>query len=287
MTEPRSDQAEVSRAGDGHGRAGRDLRAAVLVALGLLTVIGLSLAFRVEVFVALVAAVVVVGLWELTRGLATKDIHIPLAPLAVGAVGMLASAWVGGATALLTALLLTVATVFVWRVLDGGGREAARDAAAGAFAAAYIPFLAGFAVLIARHEEHGVLLVVTYLLMVVGNDTGGYIAGVLFGRHPIAPSISPKKSWEGVVGSVILSVAVAWVLLVVVLDAPGWSAVLLGLLTVLTATTGDFAESLIKRDLGIKDFGSILPGHGGILDRIDSHLVAAPACYLVFALVVS
>ncbi|MDO5495272.1 MAG: phosphatidate cytidylyltransferase, partial [bacterium] len=171
-------------------------------------------------------------------------------------------------------------------VLDGGGRAAARDAAAGAFAAAYVPFLASFAVLIVRHEHHGVLLVLTYILMVAGNDTGGYLAGVLFGKHPIAPTISPKKSWEGVVGSLVLSVAVAFVMLVVVLDAHwGWS-IALGILTVLTATTGDFAESLVKRDLGLKDFGSILPGHGGVLDRIDSQLVAAPACYFVFSLAV-
>nr|NLD40737.1 phosphatidate cytidylyltransferase [Actinomycetales bacterium] len=287
MAKPGSDKAEVQEAGGGHGRAGRDLGVAIPVGIGLLAVIALSLAFRVEFFVALVAVAALAGLQELAQGLASRSIHIPFAPLAVGTVGMVASAWVGGPEALLTALLLTVATVFVWRVLDGGGREAAGDAAAGAFAAAYVPFLASFAVLIVRHEDHGVILVVTFLLMVVGNDTGGYIAGVLFGRHPIAPSISPKKSWEGVGGSIVLSVAVAYVMLVAVLGAPWWSALVLGLLTVLTATTGDFAESLIKRDLGLKDFGSILPGHGGVLDRIDSQLVAAPACFFIFSLVVA
>ncbi|HHW82981.1 MAG TPA: phosphatidate cytidylyltransferase [Actinomycetales bacterium] len=272
--------------GEDFGRAGRNLGAAILVGLGLLLLIAVSLAFRLEVFVALVALVSLVGIWELAKGFATRNIHIPLAPLWVGAIGMHASAWVGGPDALLIALLLTVATVFVWRVLDGGGRAAARDSAAGAFAAAYVPFLAAFAVLIVRHEQHGILLVVTYILMVVGNDTGGYIAGVLFGRHPIAPAISPKKSWEGAAGSLVLSVAVAYVMLVVILDAQWWWALALGVLTVITATTGDLAESLIKRDLGLKDFGSILPGHGGILDRIDSQLVAAPACYLVFSLAV-
>ncbi|HZK05037.1 MAG TPA: phosphatidate cytidylyltransferase [Actinomycetaceae bacterium] len=191
------------------------------------------------------------------------------------------------AGALLIALILTVATVFVWRVLDGGGRAAARDATAGVFAAAYVPFLASFAVLILRHENHGALLTVTFILMVVGNDTGGYIAGVLFGKHKLAPTISPGKTWEGLVGSLILSLAVAFVMLVVVIGAHWTAAVVLGVLTVITATTGDLSESLIKRDLGLKDFGSVLPGHGGILDRLDSMLVTAPACYAVFTVAVT
>ena len=130
--------------------------------------------------------------------------------------------------------------------------------------------------------HRGALLVATFILVVVGNDLGGYIAGVLFGKHPMAPSISPKKSWEGFAGSLVLSASLGSLMLGLVLGEPWWWGIALGVLAVLTATTGDLSESLLKRDLGIKDLGTILPGHGGVMDRLDSLLVTAPACYLVF-----
>jgi len=267
-------------------RAGRDLRAATAVGVGLLAVVTLSLIFVVEAFVALAVLACLIADVELTRAAAVRKLRVPLLPLWVGSVGMLVSAWVGGPAALVTALVLTAGTIFVWRLLDGGGIEAVRDAAAGIFIAAWVPFLAGFAVLMVA-SDRGPLLVATFILMVVGNDLGGYIAGVLFGKHPMAPSISPKKSWEGFAGSILLSAALGALMLGVVLDAPWWAGVALGVLTVLTATTGDLSESLIKRDLGLKDLGHILPGHGGVMDRLDSLLVTAPACYLVFSLAVT
>lgn len=267
-------------------RAGRDLRAATAVGVGLIAVVALTLIFSVEAFVVLVVIACLVADVELTRATAVKRLRVPLLPLWVGTVGMLVSGWVGGPSALVTALILTAGTIFVWRLLDGGGLDAVRDAAAGIFIAAYVPFLAGFAVLMVA-ADRGPLLVATFILMVVGNDLGGYIAGVLFGKHPMAPSISPKKSWEGFAGSILLSSGLGVLMLAVVLDAPWWAGVALGILTVLTATTGDLSESLIKRDLGLKDLGHILPGHGGVMDRLDSLLVTAPVCYLVFSLAVT
>jgi phosphatidate cytidylyltransferase len=182
------------------------------------------------------------------------------------------------------AFTLTAGGVFVWRVLDGGGMDAVRDASAGIFAAAYVPYLAGFAILLLR-EPDGPWLVVTFLLATIANDTGGYIAGVLFGKTPMAPSISPKKSWEGLAGSLVLTVAIAVVLVTLALGGPWWGGVVLGVVVVASATTGDLAESLLKRDLGLKDMGSLLPGHGGIMDRLDSLLITAPVSYLVLRLV--
>lgn len=262
-------------------RAGRDLRAATAVGVGLLAVVVLSLAVRPEAFVLLAIVAALVADWELARAVGARRIEVPLLPLWVGSVGMLVSAWVGGPSALVTALVLTAGTIFVWRLLDGGGLGAVRDAAAGIFIAAYVPFLAGFAVLIAGLDR-GALLVGTFILLVIGNDLGGYIAGVLLGRHPMAPGISPKKSWEGFAGSVLLSAAIGAGVFAGVLSEPWWWGAALGVLTVLTATTGDLSESLLKRDLGIKDLGTILPGHGGVMDRLDSLLVTAPVCYLVF-----
>ncbi|WP_402467782.1 phosphatidate cytidylyltransferase [Isoptericola aurantiacus] len=263
-------------------RAGRNLPAAVAVGVGLLVVFGASLFFRPEPFVALVVVAQSAALWELRTAFARRDIHIPLTPLLVGGAGMAVSAYAAGAEALLVAFVLTVGGVVVWRVLDGSGPRALRDAAAGVFAATYLPFLAGF-VLLLLDQPDGELRVVLFVLLAVANDVGGYASGVIFGRHPLARSISPKKSWEGLAGSVLLAVAVGVAGALLVLDV-SWSwGVALGVLTAVTATAGDLAESLVKRDLELKDMGTLLPGHGGVLDRLDSLVITAPFVYLVLA----
>lgn len=266
------------------GRAGRDLRAAVGVGLALVAVLALSLFIRREAFVVLVLLACFGALVELANAFGRRDIRIPLLPLWVGTAGIVVSAWAAGAEAMLMAFALTAGGVFVWRIIDGGGRAAVRDATAAIFAAAYVPYLAGFAVLMAR-AENGAWMVVAFVLVTVGNDLGGYIAGVLFGKHPMAPSISPKKSWEGMAGSMLMSAGLGTLVTTLALGGPWWGGVLLGVAAVAAATTGDLSESLLKRDLGLKDMGSILPGHGGIMDRLDSLLVAAPVCYLILAVV--
>ena len=156
---------------------------------------------------------------------------------------------------------------------------------AGIFAALYVPFLAGFALLMARAED-GAERVVVFVLVTVASDIGGYAAGVILGRHPMAPSVSPKKSWEGFLGSAGACAVVGALSVALLLAGPWWAGVVIGLAAVLTATLGDLGESMIKRDLGIKDMGSLLPGHGGVLDRLDSLLPTAPVVYLLLALLV-
>ncbi len=263
-------------------RAGRNLPMATVVGTGLGGLILATLFVRKEAFVVLAVVACVVGLWELERAVRTRDIRIPFLPLAVGTVGMLVSAYTAGVEALLVAFVLTAGGVFVWRVLDGGGVPALRDATAGIFAAAYIPFLAGF-VMIMLSADDGAWRVLTFLALVVANDVGGYTAGVLFGKHPLAPSVSPKKSWEGTAGSSLLAASVGLVAALTVLDAPWWAGVGLGLVAVVGSTVGDLAESLLKRDLGVKDMGTLLPGHGGIMDRLDSLLPTAPIAWLLLA----
>lgn len=266
-------------------RAGRNLPAAIGVGLGLLAVLGLSLFLREEAFVVLVLLATSGGLWEFGRAMAARQIAIPMLPLWVGNAGILVSAYVAGAEAMLVAFFLTAGGVFVWRVLDGGGAQALRDATAGVLAACYVSMLAGFAVLLLG-QERGPWLVLTFILCAVANDTGGYVAGVLLGRHPLAPTISPKKSWEGLAGSLLLACAVGPTMAVLALDAPWWVGLVVGAAAVVTATLGDLAESLLKRDLGLKDMGTLLPGHGGVLDRIDSLLMTAPASYLLLTTLV-
>ena len=145
---------------------------------------------------------------------------------------------------------------------------------------AWVPFLGCFLLLLMQQDQ-GPVLVLLAVLGPVGNDVGGYIAGVLFGRHPMAPSISPKKSWEGFAGSLVLGTATVTAVATLALGLPWWTGVTLGAVLVVVATCGDLSESLLKRDLGIKDMGHLLPGHGGVLDRIDSILLAAPTTYVM------
>ena len=260
-------------------RAGRNLPAAIGVGVGLAAAVLGSLLVRKEAFVGLVSVVAVIGVWEIATAMREKDVQVPVPPLAVGAVGMLVSAFVAGPPGLVVAFTLTAFGVLLYRVIDGF-HGAVPDVTAGVFTAAYVPFLAGFAMLMLA-EDDGPMRVIAFVLVVVANDVGGYTAGVLFGRHPMAPTVSPKKSWEGFAGSVVLCSAVGVAAVVLLLDGRWWAGLVLGAAAAASATLGDLSESLLKRDLGVKDMGNLLPGHGGIMDRLDSLLPTAPLAYLL------
>ena len=272
-------------AGPPPSRAGRDLPIAIAVGLGLLLAVAAALYFRKEGFVLLAALACGAALCELSRAFTRRSVHLPLLPMLVGTVGILVSAYTAGPEALLVAFLLTTGGVVVWRVLDGSGPDALRDAAAATFAVAYVPFMTGFVMLMLA-EPDGELRVILFVLLAVASDTGGYLAGALLGRHPMAPSVSPKKSWEGFGGSLLLAACVGAVGVVWAFDAPAVVGIGLGVAAVLTATLGDLAESLLKRDLELKDMGTLLPGHGGVMDRLDSLLLTAPMVYLVLLVAV-
>jgi phosphatidate cytidylyltransferase len=167
----------------------------------------------------------------------------------------------------------------LWR-LRGGVDGYVRDATAAVFTLVYVPFLGGFVALLLA-EDRGALAIVTFILVTVASDIGGYASGVVLGRHPMAPVISPKKSWEGFAGSAVASLAVGAACVVLLLDGDAWVGLVLGAVAVVAATLGDLAESLIKRDLDIKDMSNILPGHGGIMDRLDSLLATVSVVWLV------
>lgn len=265
-------------------RSGRNLPAAFAVAGVLIALVGAGLFLpfgdpgRPWGFVALVAVAVSVALWEFATAVRAQHIQVARAPLLVGGVGIIISAYTAGAEALFVAFVLTAGAAFIWRLLDGAGPLALRDASVSILAATYIPFLAGFVMLMLA-MDNGPWRVAIFIALAVANDTGGYAAGVFFGKHPMAPTVSPKKSWEGFAGSVLLTLAVAVPATYFILEGTILLGVLLGIAATITATTGDLIESLIKRDLGVKDMGSLLPGHGGILDRVDSILVAAPVIF--------
>ena len=177
--------------------------------------------------------------------------------------------------------MLTVLACLAWRMVDPA-EGFLRDVAASAFTATYVPFLAGFACLLAVPDD-GPRRVTAFIALVVCSDTGGYVAGVLFGKHPMAPTVSPKKSWEGFCGSLLAAGAGGAVLLATLFDAAPLLGAVFGLAVVCTATLGDLGESMVKRDIGIKDMGSLLPGHGGVMDRLDSLLPTAPVAYVLLA----
>lgn len=261
------------------GRAGRNLPAAVGSAVVLLAAIAASLLVWKAAFMAIVVAAVLIAVWELGGAFAARRIRLVREPLMVGGAVMVLTAYVFGSATMATAFAVTVLASMLWR-LRGGVRGYVRDVTATAFTAFYVPFLGSFVALLLA-EPRGELAIVTFVLITVASDTGGYAAGVLFGRHPMAPVISPKKSWEGFAGSVLFCVLTGWACVAFLLDGAWWVGLLLGLVGVVTATLGDLCESVVKRDLGIKDMSSIIPGHGGLMDRLDSLLATAAPTWLL------
>ena len=282
MTESPAAPAET------HGRAGRNLPAAIAIGVGLGAYVVLSLLYLKPAFVVLVAVALVLASVELHEALKKQGMTSAIIPIAVGSVAISFGSFFAGrqepvvfstTSVLLASLALTVLASLIWRMPKGVAGFVS-DAAASLLIIAYVPLLGSFAALMLA-EGQGVARVVTFLLIVVMSDTGGYIAGVLFGKHPMAPKISPKKSWEGVAGSLILSTAAGICMAILALDVPFWVGIILGVSLVAVGTCGDLIESMIKRDLGIKDMSSFLPGHGGVMDRLDSLLVAAPVAWLI------
>ena len=262
-------------------RAGRNLPAAIAVGLGLGAIIVLSLFLYRPSFGFVVGAAALYGLWEITRAIGTTGVHPSLPPLLVGAAAGLFAAWQRGPDGLVVAMLLTACGVLVWRIGDGA-ENYLRDVGASLFVLLYVPLLAGFAILLAFPSD-GAARVLAFVATVVCSDTGGYATGVLFGKHPLAPIVSKAKTWEGFVGSVIACSVAGILFLTLTFHQVWWKGLLFGLAVVVTATIGDLGESLVKRDLGIKDMGRLLPGHGGVMDRLDSLLPCAAVSYLLLS----
>lgn len=261
-------------------RAGRNLPAAIAVGL---TLGGLILATVYSpykwTFIIMVVVAGATGTVEIVRALRTLGAEPPLAPLVVGGAAMVVAAYCYGSTELFLGLALTVLGCLAWRLADPAS-GILRDITACAFTAAYVPFLIGFAALLAVPAD-GAERVTALVATVVCSDVGGYAAGVLFGKHPMAPSVSPKKSWEGFAGSTLACAAAGAVFFVTLFDHPAWQGAVYGLAVVASATLGDLGESMVKRDIGIKDMGTLLPGHGGLMDRLDSLLPTAPIAWLL------
>jgi phosphatidate cytidylyltransferase len=277
-----------------HGRAGRNLPQAIALGVAAGAYVLLSLLYFEPAFVLLVAVALVLASLELYHALARHDMTAAIVPIAAGGVAIPFGSYLAGrensviefstTSVLLASLALTVLASLIWR-MPKGAHGYVKDAAASLLIIAYVPLLGSFAALMLA-EEHGAARLVTFALVVTMSDTGGLVGGVLFGKHPMAPMISPKKFWGGFAGSLVFGIASGIGMAILVLHVPFWVGIILGVCLVTIATCGDLIESIIKRDLGIKDMSSRLPGHGGVMDRLDSLLVAAPVAWLIMYILV-
>jgi phosphatidate cytidylyltransferase len=230
-------------------------------------------------FLLYMAVVVGIALWELSRAVAVRQIRLPVPPVAAGGALALALAYWKGERALVACFAITVMVIVAWR-LAGGADGYLRDVTAGVFALAYLPLPACFVALMLAAPD-GPRRTLVLLILTVCSDVGGYFAGITIGRHLMAPAISPKKTWEGFGGSAFACLLGGAISLPLLLHGAIWQGILVGAAALVSAALGDLAESMIKRDLQIKDMGTVLPGHGGILDRIDSLVIAAPIVWLL------
>ncbi|KDA05498.1 phosphatidate cytidylyltransferase [Microbacterium sp. CH12i] len=272
-------------------RTGRDLILAILVGLAFGGVLLASLLFIKALFVLIALAVAVLGIFEFSRALRTSGRRIDIVPQVIAGVALVLAGYFAPVWLSWVALISAVAFVVVWRLiaqmLAQDGRtygDVLTDALVGGFVQVYVPFLTSVALMLLV-QEGGQWWVLGFVAIAVAADTGAYASGLAFGKHPMAPRISPKKTWEGFAGGVVAAIAAGVLLALFLLELPWWAGVIFGAAILLSATLGDLGESMIKRDIGVKDMSSWLPGHGGLLDRVDSILPSTiPALALYFLL---
>ncbi len=264
-------------------KAGRKLLPSIGVGLSLISLVWFALSYQREIFAIVVAIAVVLGVREIVRAFAAHSITVSFNGLALAAIGLSYAAWNGGVAGLAIATAIAFPLLLI-RALVQGPEGFVAKATGTTFALLYLPFLAGFLILLARPST-GFQRVMTFMVLVGCNDTFGYIVGVLMGKHPLVPKISPKKTWEGLAGSTVFTVVGGCLAFKYIMDMHWWIGIIVGLMIVFTATCGDLIESAMKRDMSLKDMGSLLPGHGGMLDRLDSVVLSAPAMWLALELV--
>ena len=260
-----------------NARAGRKLGPSILVSLAILAVVFLTISFAPPLFAIFAWVAILLAGRELTKAYKAGGIELPVNAISVAITLLLAAAWFGRVSGLAVAIAIAIPCVLVYMLLRDP-KDFVRKSTAAAFAIFYLAFLGGFILLLA-HDKEGLARIFTLVVLVSCNDTFAYIFGVLIGKHPLAPAISPKKTGEGLVGSIIATTIGSALVFQFALDHTWWIGAGIGLVAVVTSTCGDLIESAVKRDLAIKDMGTILPGQGGILDRIDSVLFTGPAVW--------
>jgi len=263
-------------------KPGRNLPAAIVSAVVLAVLVLVSL-FTIKWLFGVVAIVaLLVAVHEFVSVLHSKGIHVARTPVYLATVVIPSVAYIWGFEAQLAATGVAVLSVMIWRLRKGSEGFVA-DISVSVMLVVYLPFMAAF-LMLSLAADNGPWRVLVFVLLTASNDIGGYAAGVILGKHPIAPQISPKKSWEGLAGSIILQSIVGILAFIYIFDAPWWQGLIAGLVMTIGATGGDFIESAIKRDLDVKDMGTTVPGHGGIMDRLDSLIPNAFVSWVLFSI---
>lgn len=276
-------------------RAGRDLPAAIAVGSGIGAVLVATMVFAPRGWVAICALAMIVASHEVVRRLREAGYLIPVIPLLIGGQVTIWLSWPCGVAGVLAGFGAMVVVCMIWRLFmqdkhpeggaTGDGSASSgnylRDTSATIFLAAWVVLFGSFAAMLVYHGPAWVFIM---MIAVIASDVGGYAVGVLFGKHPMVPMISPKKSWEGFAGSLVCGIVATTITVTFLAGKTPWLGALLGALFVLTTTLGDLVESQVKRDLGIKDMGRLLPGHGGLMDRLDGILPSAVAAWIVLTL---
>jgi phosphatidate cytidylyltransferase len=272
-------------------RTGRNLPAAIAIALAFAVVMLGSLLIWTPSFVVVGAFLIGFAAWELASAMRFAGRDVPRIPTTATGIAMVPAAFFGGQAVALVTILGGIVLISVWRLVEvaiarprPSAANVFRDLTNGLFVQAYVTLL-GACVVLLSSLERGNLWVIGFVLVVVAVDTGAYATGLNLGKHPMAPRISPKKTWEGFAGSVAASIVMGILVSWLMLGMPWWFGIVLGVLISGSATLGDLTESMIKRDLGIKDISSFLPGHGGLLDRIDSILPSSAVAYVLYLIV--
>ena len=264
-------------------RAGRKLLPSILVSLLLLTLIFGSIYLQPLLFLALICIVITLGVRELTQAYRTGGIDLPDLPIIASALIILLASWFGDTEGLAVSTGLII-PILMFLLLLISQKDFIKRSTSAVFSVFYLAVLGGFILLLANNPDGGERIL-ALVILISCNDTFAYFAGVIFGKHKMAPNISPKKSWEGLVGGLIASLIGGALIFHNAFDVAWYIGSAIGLMTVVTATCGDLIESAIKRDLAIKDMSNLLPGHGGIMDRLDSALFTAPAVWFAFELI--
>lgn len=279
-------------------RAGRNLPAAIAVGLSIGGVLVAALVFAPRIWVVLCAGAIFVASHEVVRRLREAGYVVPAIPLLIGGQLTVWLTWPYRVVGALAGFGATVMVCMIWRLVmrDNSKQHESqevltgppasnylRDASVTIFLAAWVPLFASFAALLV-YPKDGAERVFCLMIAVVASDVGGYTVGVLFGKHPLVPRISPNKSWEGFIGSLVCGTTAAILTATFLAGKTPWFGALLSFVLVLTCTLGDLVESQVKRDLGIKDMGRLLPGHGGLMDRLDGVLPSAVVAWTMFTL---
>lgn len=264
-------------------KAGRKLIPSILVGLALLGIIFSTIAFVPILFALFVLIAVLLALHELSAAFNARELKVNFTHLSIATTAVIASSWFAGLPGLAISIVASIIGLLLLQLLNGT-TGFVKSATATTFALMYPGFISGFIFLLARSGDG--FAYISLLVIAVGlNDTFAYLTGVLIGKHPMAPKISPKKTWEGFIGGLFFAATGSAFAFNYLLDQELWVGALAGVIGALAATTGDLIESAIKRDLSLKDMGTLLPGHGGMLDRLDAALITAPVFWCIIELI--